>query len=51
MLDAKLKSTLKEAVRKSTGPKKRAFIAKVTEDYFDGSRHNELPRWAVTISP
>ena len=37
MLDAKLKSTVKDAARKLTGPKKRAFMAKVVEDYFDGS--------------
>lgn len=37
MLDDKLKSTLKDAARKLTGPKKRAFMAKVVEDYFDGS--------------
>lgn len=37
MVDAKLKSTLKDASRKLTGPKKRAFMAKATEDYFDGS--------------
>ncbi len=37
MLDATLKSTLKDAARKLTGPKKRAFMAKVVEDYFDGS--------------
>jgi hypothetical protein len=36
-LEEKVKSTLKDAARKLTGPKKRAFMAKVTEDYFDGS--------------
>ena len=37
MLDDTLKSTLKDAARKLTGPKKRAFMAKATEDYFEGS--------------
>ena len=37
MLDEKLKATLKDASRKLTGAKKRAFMAKVTEDYLDGS--------------
>ena len=37
MLDEKLKATLKDASRKLTGFKKRAFMAKATEDYFDGS--------------
>jgi hypothetical protein len=36
-LEEKVKSTLKDAAKKLTGPKKRAFMAKVTEDYFDGS--------------
>jgi len=37
MLTAKIQSTLKDAAKKLTGSVKRAFIAKVTEDYFDGS--------------
>jgi hypothetical protein len=37
MLDEKLKATLKDASQKLTGAKKRAFMAKVTEDYLDGS--------------
>lgn len=37
MIDEKVKSTLKDAAKKLTGPKKRAFMAKATEDYFDGS--------------
>ena len=37
MLDDKLTSTLKDAARKLTGPKKRAFMAKAVEDYLDGS--------------
>jgi hypothetical protein len=37
MLNAKLKATLKDASRKLTGPKKRAFMATVTADYLDGS--------------
>ena len=37
MIDPKLKSTLQDAGRKLTGSKKRAFMAKVTHDYFHGS--------------
>ncbi len=37
MLDAQVKSTLQDAASKLTGPKKRAFMAKVAEDYFAGS--------------
>lgn len=37
MLDEKLKSTIKDAVQKLTGSKKRAFMAKAALDYFDGS--------------
>jgi hypothetical protein len=37
MLDDKIKATLKDAARKLTGHRKRDFIAKVAEDYFDGS--------------
>jgi hypothetical protein len=36
-IDEKVKSTLKDAAQKLTGPKKRAFMAKATEDYFDSS--------------
>jgi len=36
-LEEKGKSTLKNAAKKLTGSKKRAFMAKATEDYFDGS--------------
>lgn len=36
-LDETVKSTLKDAAKKLTGSKKRAFMAKVTEDYFDSS--------------
>ncbi len=43
MLSAKWKSTLKKAAQKLTGFKKRAFMAEVTEDYFEGS-----PRKAET---
>ena len=32
-----VKSTLKDAARKLTGPKKRAFMAQVALDYFEGS--------------
>lgn len=37
MLSDPIKSTLKDAAKKLTGNRKRAFMAKVTEDYFDGS--------------
>jgi hypothetical protein len=37
MLDDKIKVTLKDAARKLTGHRKRDFMAKVAEDYFDGS--------------
>ncbi len=37
MLTEIVKSTLKDAAKKLTGIKKRAFMAKVTQDYFDGS--------------
>ena len=43
MFNEKWKSTLKKAAQKLTGHKKRAFMAEVTEDYFDGS-----PRKAET---
>lgn len=36
-LDERIKSTLKDAAKKLTGAKKRAFMAQATEDYFDGS--------------
>ena len=42
-LDPKLKASLKDASRKLTGVKKRAFIAQVTIDYFHSS-----PRQAET---
>jgi len=37
MLTEKVKSTLKDAAKKLTGVKKRAFMAKATVDYFEGS--------------
>ena len=37
MLTETVKLTLKDAAKKLTGIKKRAFMAKVTQDYFDGS--------------
>jgi hypothetical protein len=37
MLSEQIKATLKDACQKLTGPKKRAFMAKVAEDYFDSS--------------
>lgn len=37
MLEATVKSTIQDAAQKLTGPKKRAFMAKVADDYFNGS--------------
>lgn len=37
MLNEKIKSTFKDAAKKLTGAKKRAFMAQVTSDYFEGS--------------
>ena len=37
MLTNNIKSTLKDAAQKLLGPAKRAFIANVTNEYFDGS--------------
>ena len=37
MLTEKVKATILDAAKKLTGVKKRAFMAQVTEDYFDGS--------------
>ncbi|KAI9130778.1 hypothetical protein ON05_006365 [Acaryochloris sp. CCMEE 5410] len=37
MLDAPIKETFRDAAKKLTGPHKRAFMAKVAEDYLDGS--------------
>lgn len=37
MLTEPVKATFKDAARKLTGPKKRAFTAQVALDYFDGS--------------
>jgi len=37
MLDNTIKLTLKDAAKKLTGNRKRDLMAKVTEDYFDGS--------------
>ena len=37
LLTDQLKSTLKDAARKLSGPKKREFTAQVALDYFDGS--------------
>lgn len=37
MLEATVKATIQDAAQKLTGPKKRAFMAKVAADYFDGS--------------
>jgi hypothetical protein len=42
-LTEKIKSSLKDAAKKLTGFKKRAFMAQVTIDYFNSS-----PRWAET---
>ncbi|MGL4880990.1 MAG: hypothetical protein ACRC8K_07985 [Waterburya sp.] len=43
MLTEKIKSTLKDAAKKLTGSKKRAFMAQVTQDYLSSS-----PRTAET---
>ena len=37
MLEVTVKSTIQDAAQKLTGPKKRAFMAKVADDYFHGS--------------
>ncbi len=37
MLTDNMTSTFKDAAKKLTGPIKRAFMAHVTNDYFDGS--------------
>src|SRR6266446_2580114 len=37
MLTDNIKSTFKDAAQKLRGPAKRAFMANVTNDYFDGS--------------
>lgn len=37
MLEAAIKATIQDAAQKLTGPKKRAFMAKVAEDYFNSS--------------
>ena len=37
MLDETFRDTIRDAAQKLTGPRKRAFMAKVTEDYFEGS--------------
>jgi len=37
MLSEEVKETIKDAAKKLTGYRKRDFIAKVTEDYFNGS--------------
>ncbi|MGI8500921.1 MAG: hypothetical protein ACR2LR_07240, partial [Hassallia sp.] len=37
MLTDTIKSTFKDAAKKLTGNRKRDFMAKVTEDYFDSS--------------
>ncbi|HEY9657957.1 MAG TPA: hypothetical protein V6C65_05790 [Allocoleopsis sp.] len=37
MLSEAVKATFKDAAQKLTGSRKRDFMAKVTEDYLDGS--------------
>ncbi len=37
MLDDTVKETIRNAAQKLTGVRKRAFMAKVADDYFDGS--------------
>ena len=40
MFTEKIKNTLKNAAKKLTGVAKRAFVAQVTIDYFEGSSRN-----------
>jgi hypothetical protein len=37
MLSETIRATFKDAAKKLTGHRKRDFMAKVAEDYFDGS--------------
>lgn len=37
VLDESVKATIKDAAQKLTGHRKRSFMAKVAQDYFDGS--------------
>ncbi len=37
MLDETVKGTIRDAAYKLTGARKRAFMAKVADDYFEGS--------------
>ena len=37
MLEEQMKATVKDAAKKLTGPKKRAFMAQVAADYYDSS--------------
>ena len=54
MLDATIKETFRDAAQKLTGAPKRAFMAKVAEDYFGGSarkteRHLGWRRTSVQV--
>jgi len=37
MLSEEVKETIKDGAKKLTGHRKRGFMAKVAEDYFNGS--------------
>ena len=43
MLDERMQATVKDAAKKLTGPKKRAFMAQVAADYFAGSARKTEP--------
>ena len=52
VLTTQLKTTFKDAAKKLTGAKKRAFIAQVALDYFDGSARKterEIGWWRVAV--
>ena len=48
ILTDNIKSTFKDAAKKLTGRNKKDFMAKVTEDYFDGSarKAEKVLRWS-----
>ena len=45
MLTDNIKYTFKDAAEKLTGNRKRDFMAKVTEDYFESSAAKQKPFW------
>ncbi|MEM9220744.1 MAG: hypothetical protein AAGD25_41305, partial [Cyanobacteria bacterium P01_F01_bin.150] len=52
VLSVPVKDTLKDAAQKLTGAKKRAFMAQVALDYFDGSARKterEMGWWRVAV--